>query len=46
MVNARFGEPKNSDANEEEGSGNDLDHIAGFRFVPSDKSGLEWPVRL
>lgn len=45
MVNARFGEPKNSDANEEEGSGNDLD-LAGFRFVPSDKSGLEWPVLL
>ncbi|KAM8814753.1 methylosome subunit pICln isoform 2-T2 [Rhynchonycteris naso] len=43
MVNARFGEEsKESDADEEEeDSDDDIEPIAEFRFVPSDKSALE-----
>ncbi|XP_066216795.1 methylosome subunit pICln isoform X3 [Saccopteryx leptura] len=43
MVNAKFGEEsKESDADEEEeDSDDDIEPIAEFRFVPSDKSALE-----
>ena len=43
MVNAKFGEEsKESVANEEEeDSDDDIEPIAEFRFVPSDKSALE-----
>uniref|UniRef100_A0A8P0TBM6 Methylosome subunit pICln n=2 Tax=Canis lupus familiaris TaxID=9615 RepID=A0A8P0TBM6_CANLF len=42
MVNAKFGEEsKESVAEEEEDSDDDVEPIAEFRFVPSDKSALE-----
>ncbi|XP_064144812.1 methylosome subunit pICln isoform X2 [Loxodonta africana] len=42
MVNAKFGEgPKESVGDEEEDSDDDIEPIAEFRFVPSDKSALE-----
>ncbi|CAK7315140.1 Methylosome subunit pICln [Vulpes lagopus] len=41
MVNAKFGESKESVAEEEEDSDDDVEPIAEFRFVPSDKSALE-----
>uniref|UniRef100_A0A8P0T439 Methylosome subunit pICln n=1 Tax=Canis lupus familiaris TaxID=9615 RepID=A0A8P0T439_CANLF len=42
MVNAKFGEEsKESAAEEEEDSDDDVEPIAEFRFVPSDKSALE-----
>ncbi|XP_075402450.1 methylosome subunit pICln isoform X2 [Tenrec ecaudatus] len=43
MVNAKFGEESKDsvDEEEEEGSDDDVEPIAEFRFVPSDKSALE-----
>nr|XP_055176446.1 methylosome subunit pICln isoform X3 [Nyctereutes procyonoides] len=42
MVNAKFGEEsKESVAEEEEDSDDEVEPIAEFRFVPSDKSALE-----
>uniref|UniRef100_A0A5F8GXW5 Methylosome subunit pICln n=1 Tax=Monodelphis domestica TaxID=13616 RepID=A0A5F8GXW5_MONDO len=44
MVNARFGEVKETpmaEGEEDEDSDEDIEPIAEFRFVPSDKSALE-----
>ncbi|ERE78199.1 methylosome subunit pICln-like protein [Cricetulus griseus] len=42
MVNAKFGEEsKESLSDEDEEDGDDVEPIAEFRFVPSDKSALE-----
>ncbi|XP_038320245.1 methylosome subunit pICln-like isoform X3 [Canis lupus familiaris] len=41
MVNAKFGEESKESVAEEEHSDDDVEPIAEFRFVPSDKSALE-----
>ncbi|XP_072650873.1 methylosome subunit pICln isoform X5 [Canis lupus baileyi] len=41
MVNAKFGEESKESVAEEEDSDDDVEPIAEFRFVPSDKSALE-----
>ena len=46
MVNAKFGEESKESVvdEEEEDSDDDIEPIAEFRFVPSDKSACEYPV--